>query len=456
MIVPYILALGAAILVSAVFTAAELAIFITPESKIRALADEGVRGSRALTELRARPARVLVLLRLFDACADVAAGALVALAAYAYWETWTLAVALGVVALLVLYIGELLPIGLAANHGLRFALAIAPVLLVLTRVSAVPLDLLSRLARVRPGHREGGAPGVTEQEIRQLTVLGHSEGGIESHERELIERAFRLDDSQVWDIMTPRVDIFAWRDDQLLRNIVPELGAVRYSRVPVYHGTIDNITGVLYLRDAYQALVAGQRDVPLKALAREPLMVPGSVPVTKLLRDFQARRIHLAIVVDEYGGTDGLVTLEDVLEELVGEIQDETDVAEDSLTRISRNEILVAGDADLREINHFFNSTFPQLEHRTFNGYLLEELGRVPEPGEKFEREYIHIEVLEATDTQVTRARLRRMAATTPDAGSATARPETGPVAEKREWNGREPLRRVVEPSRSASLTDGA
>jgi CBS domain containing-hemolysin-like protein len=236
---------------------------------------------------------------------------------------------------------------------------------------------------------------------------------------------------------------------------VPELGAVRYSRVPVYHGTIDNITGVLYLRDAYQALVAGQRDVPLKALTREPLMVPGSVPVTKLLRDFQTRRIHLAIVVDEYGGTDGLVTLEDVLEELVGDIQDETDVAEDSLTRVSRNEILVAGDADLREINHFFNSTFPQLEHRTFNGYLLEELGRVPEPGEKFEREFIQIEVLEATDTQVTRARLRRIA-TTGDAAPPAPRPEAGPVAEKQEWDGREPLRRVGEQPRSASLTDGA
>jgi CBS domain containing-hemolysin-like protein len=223
--------------------------------------------------------------------------------------------------------------------------------------------------------------------------------------------------------------------------------------VPVYHGTIDNITGVLYLRDAYQALVAGQRDVPLKALTREPLMVPGSVPVTKLLRDFQSRRIHLAIVVDEYGGTDGLVTLEDVLEELVGDIQDETDEAYDSLTRISRNEIVVAGDADLREINHFFNTTFPQLEHRTFNGYLLEELGRVPEPGETFEREHIRVEVLEATDTQVTRARLKRMATPT-DATNAALRPESGPVA-KQTWTGSEPLRRVGETPRSATLTDG-
>jgi CBS domain containing-hemolysin-like protein len=456
MIVSYLFALVAAILTSAFFTAAELAIFTPGESRVRALADEGVRGSGALAELRAHPARIMVLLRLGDALADVGAGALVAVLAYQRWEALGLAAAAGGVALLILYVGELLPIGLAANHGLRFALALSPALVLLTRVLGLPLDLLSRLARIRPMPRDETTAAVTETEIRQLTALGHTEGLIEEHERELIERAFRLDDIQAWDIMTPRVDIFAWRDDQLLRDIVPLLGSVRYSRVPVFHGSIDNITGVLYLRDAYQALVSGQRDVPLKALTREPLVVPGSVPVTKLLRDFQTRRIHMAIVVDEYGGTDGLVTLEDVLEELVGEIQDETDVAEDAMTRISRAEIIVAGDADLREINHFFNTTFPLLEHRSFNGYLLEELGRVPEPGEKFEREGILIEIMEATDTQVIRARLRRVAAPQ-DSGPPRSPPERREVEESREPQ--EDLRarrlRPVEAPSSPTLADG-
>jgi CBS domain containing-hemolysin-like protein len=256
------------------------------------------------------------------------------------------------------------------------------------------------------------AAQVTETEIRELTLLGHSGGAIQEHERQLIERAFRLDETKAWEIMTPRVDVFAWEDTMKLAEIAPLLGTVRYSRVPVYHETIDHISGVLYLRDAHQALLSGQRDVELKALAREPLIVPGSVPLTKLLRDFQTRRIHLAIVVDEYGGTDGLVTLEDVLEELVGEIVDETDVvAEEMITRVSRTELLTTGDADLREINHYLNTTLPQLEHRSLNGYLLEEFGRVPEPGEKLERDGLAIEVLDATDTQVLRARLRRTSA---------------------------------------------
>jgi putative hemolysin len=190
---------------------------------------------------------------------------------------------------------------------------------------------------------------------------------------------------------------------------------------------------VLYVRDAYQALLSGQRDVRLRALAREPLIVPGSLPLARLLRDFQTRRIHLALVVDEYGGTDGLVTLEDVLEELVGEIVDETDVAEEPMLRVSRSEVIAAGDVDLREVNHYFNASFPQLEHRSLNGYILEELGRVPSAGEQFSRDGIRLEIIGATETQVTRVRLRRESApvesTKTGRAAGAVRGEPGPAA---------------------------
>jgi putative hemolysin len=403
--------LGLAILLSAFLTAAELAVFSVADSRVRTLAQEGVRGGEALRQLRERPERVLVLLRLGDTIADVSAGALTAALAFLYFDTLGIALAVAAVSLLVLYFGELLPMGFAVNRGLSIAIALAPGLLVVTKALAPLLLPIARLARMTPNRRAHPAMSITESEIRQLTALSHTEGGIEAHERDLIERAFRLDETQTWDIMTPRVDIFAWRDSQRLADIAAQLGTVPYSRVPVYGESIDDITGVLYVRDAYQALLSGQRDVPLHKLAREPLIVPGSVPLAQLLRDFQTRRIHLAIVVDEYGGTDGLVTLEDVLEELVGEIVDETDIAEEPLMRVSRTEIIAAGDVDLREINHFFNASFPQLEHRSLNGYILEELGRVPEPGELLEREGIRLEVMDATETQVTRVRLRRHAA---------------------------------------------
>ncbi len=400
-----------ALLVSGFFSAAETALFSLADTRIRALLDEGQRGSGALARLRARPERLLVLVRLGDAFCDVLVAVLAGYLAYDR-GAWAFLLAIVLAAGAVLLFGELVPVRYAVTRVQRVALWVAPPLEVLARVLAPLLALFEQLAHALPEQDVPVVAGIAESELRQLQALGHTDDVIEEHERQIIERAFRLDETKAWDIMTPRVDIFAWPASQTLASIAPQLGTVPYSRVPVFGESVDDITGVLYVRDAYQALLMGQRDVPLKELAREPLVVPGSVPLTKLLRDFQTRRIHLAIVVDEYGGTDGLVTLEDVLEELVGEIVDERDVTEEAILRVSRSEIVAAGDADLREINHFFNVSFPQLEHRTLNGYLLEELGRVPDAGDVLERDGILIEVLEATDTQVTRARLRRAAPT--------------------------------------------
>ena len=192
-------------------------------------------------------------------------------------------------------------------------------------------------------------------------------------------------------------------------SIASELQTVPYSRIPVYGDSMDDIDGILYVRDAYQALVSGQRDVTLGELAREAMFVPATVALSQLLSEFQARRIHAGIVVDEHGGTDGLVALEDILEELVGEIVDEMDVPTEPFTRVGRDSIVVEGAVDLREINHFFNISLPVLEHRSLNGYLLQEFGRVPDPRDTVETEGLRIEVVSASETQVTRARITRM-----------------------------------------------
>jgi putative hemolysin len=261
-----------------------------------------------------------------------------------------------------------------------------------------------------------------------MAALYHEQGAIEEHERQIIDRAFRMDKTRAWDIMTPRVDIFAWPAARTLAEVAPELRAVRYSRVPVFGDSVDNILGVVHLRDAYQALIAGHRDVPLGALAREPFFVPGSVPLIRLLGDFQTRRVHMGVVIDEYGGTDGLVTLEDIVEELVGEIADETDLPGQPMVRIGRHELLARGATDLREINHAFNTAFPQLEHRSLNGYLLDEFGHVPKTGEEIEREGVRIRIEEASETQVIRARLLHVLPSPDGAGDPAAPPETAPA----------------------------
>ena len=395
------------LVLSAFFSAVEIAFFSISGPKADALLKENRTGARALVDVKVRPERLLITILIGNNIANIGAASVATYTATRAMGSAGVGLATGIMTLLVLFFGEITPKTFAARNAASLALFAAPILRGLGRLLrplVAPLEALVR-ALLPTGE---GMPGVTRQEIRAMTRVGHLSGEIEEHERELIESAFTLDTRQVWEVMTPRVDIFAWEDSLTLADIAQDLQRVPYSRIPVYGDSPDDVTGVLFLRDVYQALLAGQRDLRLRKLAREPLFVPSTVSLIRLLQDFQSRRIHMGLVVDEHGGIDGLVTMEDILEELVGEIVDETDVPDEPIVRINRNEILVDGAADLREINHSFNTSFPLLEHRSLNGYLLDELGHVPETGEAIEREGIHIEVLRATETQVTRARLSR------------------------------------------------
>ena len=411
----WIIALVAAIAITAFLTAAETSLFTLGDARIRSLVESG---GGALARIRAKPRSLLVLLRFADGLAALVAGAASFRIGVHLSGLWGGVAGLGIAAFLFVVVAEIWPRRMLGERAVRFAIAVSPFMLFLSRVLRPLLWPLERLTRSLPVPRLAAVGEITEQEIRELTALGRSEGSIEEHEGQIIERAFRLDETRVWDVMTPRVDIFAWPDSLTLDEISTKLPSVVYSRVPVYDESIDDVTGVLYMRDAYQALIAGQRTTRLRSIARQPLVVPGSLPLTRLLRDFQNRRIHLALVVDEYGGIDGLVTLEDVIEELVGEIEDETDVTEVSIVRVSRSEIIAEGDTELREINHIFNTALPLLEHRSLNGYLAEELGRVPEPKETLERQGLRIEVLEASETQVLRARITRLGPVLETAGT--------------------------------------
>lgn len=391
---------------SGALTAALTAVLRISDSRARLLADEGFAGAEALAALRVDELATSPLAVLRTACylGAMAAGAGAATAGWGIGGLW----ATPLLWLVMLLAGDLVPRGLASKRPVRLALATAPLL---QRGSGffgwlmLPLRVVERLA---PRREADGGASPEELQVREALEIGADEGVVEADEHRLVERAFQLDELDAWDAMTPRVEIFAWKDSRALEEIVPELDSVPHSRVPVYGESIDDVTGILHVREAFQAYVAGRRDVPLSVLAREPMFVPGSLSLAKLLALFRAKRVHMGIVADEFGGTDGLITLEDVLEELVGEIVDETDVDEEPLTRVSRDEVAASGSAELREINQRFGFALPAGENRSLNGFILEELGHVPEPGATFEAGGARIEVVEASDTQVLRAKLRR------------------------------------------------
>ena len=378
-------------------------------SRIRTLVNEGFRGAAGLSQVRQESPSIMAVVFVVNTSLDLCSVGLLVGGAALSWGAIAIPTAVPAATLVVLLVSQGIPRLIAARQSIRIALLSAPFLLLIKRlVSPVlaPFSWFEKIVNRRSGNEDSTAE---ERELRELTELGRREGVVEDEEHELVERAFRMDELSAWDIMTPRVNIFAWRDSLILEEIIPQLQSLPFSRVPVYGGNIDDITGILYVREAYDAYVKGHPKLSLSQLSRDPFFVPGSLSLPHLLRDFQARRRHMGIVADEFGGTDGLVTLEDVIEELVGEIEDETDIAGESIHRISKNELEVEGGVELREVNYALNVSLPHLDHRSLNGFILEELGRVPDEGERIELPSLKIQVLAATDTQVVRARLTKI-----------------------------------------------
>ena len=400
--------LGLCLLLSATLTAAQTAAFQVSESRIRTLKSEGFKGAEALTQVRRRAGNVGSSVRLITDTLNFGTMGIGVATGVLTLERGPPALDVMVGVVIIIVFADALPRSIAARHPVRLALASASGLLSLTQWTRWISVPVSRLEDALVKNREDEL-SMEERELREIQEIGQEEGVLEESENLLVERAFRLDELTVWDAMAPRVDIFAWQEDLTLSEIIDGLPDVPYSRVPVYKDSVDDVTGILYVREAYEHISQGMHDLKLHQISRTPFFVPGSLSLAQLMRDFQAKRIHMGIVADEFGGTDGLVTLEDVLEELVGEIRDETDVEEEEIRRISRNQIECDAGVDVRDINQALGVTLPKLEHRSLNGLILEELGHVPSVGEKLLCGDVRIEIMQATETQVIRAQVTRL-----------------------------------------------
>lgn len=395
------------LLTSAVLTAVHDAVFQITRSHTRTLVEEGFDGAANIDVARERKNAVQASVRVTTSALDLSALAVIALTQVSTWGRFGPVMSTIVGVVIVLMVADLIPHLIAARRPVRLALSSAGMLLVVERIARPLVRPVERLEDRIGGNDDSVSDA--QRELREIQEIGEEEGVLEEGESRLVERAFRLDELTAWDVMVPRVDIFAWGDDRTLADIVGELAHVPYSRVPVYKDSVDDVTGIVYVREMYERFAGGERDLTLADLARDPFFVPGSRSLTELLQDFQARRIHMGIVADEFGGTDGLVTLEDILEELVGEIRDETDVEEEDIVHISDDIVECDAGVDLRDLDEALGIALPQGEHRSLNGFLLEELGHVPEAGEHLATTMARIDVLEASDTQVLRARVTRI-----------------------------------------------
>jgi CBS domain containing-hemolysin-like protein len=359
---------------------------LTRMTRVRALAliEEKRRNAQTLERIEADPPRFLNAIYLtVMLCQN---GSAIIVAILAEREFGSLGVTLVSVAFTLLYfvLVEAMSKTFGVLHSDRAALAVAPLVWFLGRVLAAPTSALIGLANVLlPGRGLKQGPFVSEADLRSMVEVGHEEGSIEREEKELIHSIFEFGDTIAREVMVPRPDIVAIESDKTLRDVQAMVLEHGFSRIPVFTEDLDDVVGLVFAKDVLKALHQGEQDMPLRDIVREAHFVPESKKVADLLREMQQEKFHIALVTDEYGSVSGLVTLEDLLEELVGEITDEYDTEEPELEEVSDGVYRVDGKLAIDEVNEILDVELPDEEWDTVGGLMLGLMGSIPDEGEE-------------------------------------------------------------------------
>ena len=376
---------AAALLALAFTSAVDAAMTTIGRHRLSALQAEAPKRAVVVQRLLSDPYRLKAVVLVLNASALITASACTLWLVRAQAWGWQLG-ALALLLIAVMTFGEALPKALALRDPQATARTLAGSMSVLTGllwpVIWVADTLFRPLFRTISGLDAPIGPLVTEEELRLMVNVGEEEGLIESNERDMIEGIFGFGDTLVREVMVPRVDIAALESDATLDAALDAIIASGHSRIPVFTDTVDQIAGVLYAKDIMPRLRDGLRATPIATMLREPYYVPDSMKVDALLRELQTRKVHLAIVVDEYGGTAGLVTIEDLLEEIVGDIQDEYDAEELPFELVKPGELLVDARVLLDDINQATGLRLSSEESDRVGGLVYERLGRVPQVGD--------------------------------------------------------------------------
>jgi CBS domain containing-hemolysin-like protein len=314
-------------------------------------------------------------------------------------------------AFVLLWLGDLLPATLAARQPERLALIAALPIEILGVVFSPFVSLISRMAGLVTIPTGNAAPMamVTEEEIKTLVDAGEETGEIEEDEKEMIYSVFEFGETMAREVMVPRVDMLALSVETALPDATDRMIAAGHSRVPVYEGSIDNVVGLLYAKDLLRLHRQGFEQGSLRDLLRPAYFVPEAKKIDELLKELQLRKTHMAVVVDEYGGVAGLITVEDILEELVGELQDEYDFAEEPESQqVGPGEYIFAGRVSLDEVSEVMETALDPELGDTLGGFIYSQLGKVPVAGEQLHVNGLHMEIVDVKGRRIHKVRVRR------------------------------------------------
>lgn len=404
-----IIALVILVLLSAFFSGTETAFTSFNKTRMKTLAQDGNKRAKAVMDVEDRYEKFLSTILVGNNIVNISASTISTLFFTAFIKgnkSLAATVSTAVMTVIILVFGEISPKFLgkdfADSYTLRTVGIVRFLMTVLTPITALFSlwkTLLSKVFKSDP------ALSITEDEIMTMVEEAQNEGGIDEHEGDLIKSAIEFNDLEVEAILTPRVDIVAITLDMAMDEVAELFRSSGFSRLPVYRDTIDNIVGVVHEKDFNRLMYDGKKS--FESAIHEVFCITEGMKISKLLREFQAAKTHMAIVVDEYGGTAGLVTMEDVLEGLVGEIWDEHDEVIENIKKVSDDTYLINGSASMNELEdiHTFSDEVLD-ENATVNGWVLDNLGKIPEVGDEFEFENLSVKVIRVDGRRAAEIRL--------------------------------------------------
>jgi putative hemolysin len=408
-----LLAVAGLLLLNALFVAAEYALVTARRTRITELRDQGNRRARVVLRITANPARFIAAMQLGVTITSLGVGAVgEPVFARIFDPIPAVIISYGLAFLLITYlhvvIGELIPKGVALGHSETVALALStpvswffvafkPLIWVLEKSS----DWALRALGLEPPGEDRGAP-YSEAELKMLLSRSTESGELEAQEQEMLYKVFDFADKEVSDVMVPRPQVVALSVDLPPEECLAAVIDSPFTRYPVYRETLDNVVGILHVRDLFSALrERGMHEVRVEDLVRPAHIVPETKDLAALLAEFRRANQHMAIVVDEYGDMEGIVTLEDLLEEIVGEIEDEFDLPDESIEQVDDDTVIIDGTFPIDDFNERFKTDLPVEDYHTMAGFVFGLLGRQPEQGDDVSHDGMRFDVMEVTGSRI-------------------------------------------------------
>jgi CBS domain containing-hemolysin-like protein len=373
---------------SGFFSGLEVALVGIRMAKVEQMVKDKVKGSTSLLKLKKNPSRMMASVNLGNNLVNVASTAIATDIALKIFGNEGLAIVIGIMTFLILVFGEITPKTYCNANAPKIAARYSRILLAFSYTFYPIVRMLEAITKgiIRLTGSSDNPPGLTEDEIKGVIDQGLKDKAIEKQESELVHGALNFDDIVIRSVMTPRTKMFTLNSKKMLFEALPEINNSGFSRIPVYSENSDNIIGIIHVRDVLKSLEHGEKVISLESIMRDPIFVSQEKMVSDLLKEMQGRQTHMAIVVDEFGGVEGCVTLEDLLEEIVGEIHDEKDTVQEIFQSEGNDAILTDGDIEIDKINEIFRTSIPEGDdYSRLNGLLHEKLRDIPKEGDKIE-----------------------------------------------------------------------